>query len=189
MSWYGASFCTSSKWPMNWNVSWVILLCLQPCRYGRYCGRKLECSFLHEDIPSADKLKWFCPFKLWSSVCQFCYIGKQMHRRNKECGCEMELWTEHSSLLSARYGLQPFLCPFVLSVLPLRDKRTDTLLLEWVSCWTNVTICRCVSVGNPKALRSAQHNFGGSSSCVHEHTHSNGNRYISIMLTSRRCAP
>lgn len=36
----------------------------KPCRYGRYCRRKTECSFLHEDIPSADKLKWFCPFKL-----------------------------------------------------------------------------------------------------------------------------
>ncbi|XP_069679591.1 zinc finger CCCH domain-containing protein 14 [Periplaneta americana] len=36
----------------------------KPCRYGRYCSRKTECSFLHEDIPSADKLKWFCPFRL-----------------------------------------------------------------------------------------------------------------------------
>ncbi|PNF41804.1 hypothetical protein B7P43_G02604 [Cryptotermes secundus] len=36
----------------------------KPCRYGRYCSRKTDCSFLHEDIPPADKLKWFCPFKL-----------------------------------------------------------------------------------------------------------------------------
>lgn len=36
----------------------------KPCRFGRYCSRKAECTFLHEDIPPADKLKWFCPFRL-----------------------------------------------------------------------------------------------------------------------------
>lgn len=36
----------------------------KPCRYGRYCSKKTECTFLHEDIPPADKLKWYCPFRL-----------------------------------------------------------------------------------------------------------------------------
>ncbi|PSN58231.1 hypothetical protein C0J52_00151 [Blattella germanica] len=34
------------------------------CRYGRYCNRKTECTFRHEEIPPADKLKWICPFRL-----------------------------------------------------------------------------------------------------------------------------